>query len=395
MNWDTFVKTSLPTRKQERFKYTDFTFLAKKTFPLAKPIDPARLRKAIHQHRLQRGDAILLVLVNGYFMRALSDMTKLPKQVSVCNLSEVKTSTHWTLPIDANKYPFANLNTSLCTDGVFLQLPDHYELEMPIHLLSITLGEEEFAAHPANLFVLGEKSKLTVVEEYFSCTDQAYLMNIVTTCILNKHADLTYYKIQQEGKKATHFSHLFIQQKQDSHVRLTSFAFGGTFARDEIAVTLQETGATCHTAAFYHPQQDNQYIDYHVDIHHMAPLSQSDMLYKGILENKSRAVFNGKLQVEKDAQKIVAHQANHNLLLSHEAEVYSKPELEIYADDVKCKHGATTGQIDQEALFYLRARGIEEKTAREMLLEGFSEEIMQRITHAGVKLRVEEMVQWR
>ena len=127
---------------------------------------------------------------------------------------------------------------------------------------------------------------------------------------------------------------------------------------------------------------------------HAAPHSQSDMLYKGIMENKSRAVFNGKVHVEKNAQKILAQQANHHLLLSQQAEAYSKPELEIYADDVKCKHGATTGQLDQDALFYLRARGIEEADAVAMLLQGFSDNIMQRITHQGVKMRVQEMVQW-
>ncbi|TAK76239.1 MAG: Fe-S cluster assembly protein SufD [Gammaproteobacteria bacterium] len=388
MNWDTFIKTSLPTRKHERFKYADFSFLTKQTFEPATRIDPEILLDAINHHRLRRGESILLVTVNGYFIPALSDIHKLPRGVITQSINEL-------MPIDAKKYPFASLNSASRTDSVFFHFPDHCELSMPIHLLSLAVSEATFAAHPAYFFVLGEKSKLTVIEEYFSYLDQAHLLNTMTTFILNRQAELTHYKIQQEGKQAIHLAHTFVQQKQDSQASFTSFSFGSAFARDEIAVTLQEPGASCRTAGFYHADRDQQYIDHHVDIVHAAPNSQSDMLYKGLVENRSRAVFNGKLQVEKGAQKILAHQANHNLLLSPDAEVYSKPELEIYADDVKCKHGATTGQLDQEALFYLRSRGIEEAEARAILLAGFSEEIMQRITHPGIKLRVQEMVQWQ
>jgi Fe-S cluster assembly protein SufD len=183
-----------------------------------------------------------------------------------------------------------------------------------------------------------------------------------------------------------------VQQKQDSLVTLKNFSAGGLFARDEIAASLQESGANCRTQGFYHLRNACQYIDNHIDIDHIAPHSQSTMLYKGILNHKSRAVFNGRLHVHANAQKIVAHQANHNILLSNDAEIYTKPELEIYADDVKCKHGATVGQLDQDALFYLRSRGIPEAEAIQLLLEGFAEEIMQEITHLGIRIRVNEMV---
>ncbi len=216
------------------------------------------------------------------------------------------------------------------------------------------------------------------------------MMNVVTHMNLGKEAQFDYCKIQTESNQAIHVAHTFIQQRQDSKATLTYFSTGGAFARDEVMVKLLEPGADCRTGGFYHLNEDNQYIDYHVDIDHVAPRSQSEMLYKGILDKKSRAVFNGRLYVGKNAQKILAYQANHNLLLSKTAEVYSKPELEIYADDVKCKHAASTGQIDQEALFYLRSRGISHQDALTILLRGFTQDILERITHPGIRMRIEE-----
>ena len=210
--------------------------------------------------------------------------------------------------------------------------------------------------------------------------------------MVEEAAQLDYYKIQQEGKQAAHIAHTFIQQKQDSSVSAMNFSTGAQFARDDLIISLKESGAECKTSGFYHLFYDNQYIDNHIDIDHVAPRSHSEMLFKGILDHKSRAVFNGRLHVTEGAQKILAYQANHNLLLSNDAEVYSKPELEIYADDVKCKHGATTGQIDQDALFYLQSRGIPHQEAMGMLLQGFAEEVTEKIKLPAVKMRVLEMV---
>jgi Fe-S cluster assembly protein SufD len=184
----------------------------------------------------------------------------------------------------------------------------------------------------------------------------------------------------------------FVFQQKDSCVSLVNFSLGAKFARDDVMVTLQEAGSECRTAGFYRLTNDNQYIDNHINIDHAAPRSCSEMVYKGVLDKKSRAVFNGRLYVGTGAQKIEAQQQNHNLLLSNVAEVYSKPELEIYADDVKCKHGATTGQLDQDALFYLRARGIEKTEAVNLLLQAFAADILQKITHADIKAHIEKTV---
>lgn len=399
--WAAFLNNGLPTRKDERWKYADLTFLADKNFSVSKHMDADRLRDVVNQHRLQRDDSILLVLVNGYFMPSLSDMAKLPQQVIACGMRDALQKhaefiqPYWSENIDTQKYPFASLNAAMSTDGLFFHVPHHCELATPIHLLSLVNDGDEFIAHPRHLFVLGEQSKLTLVEEQFALAEQAYMMNIVTTIIVSKEAQLQHYKIQNEGKRAVQLAHIFVQQMQDSNTTFTNFSVGSTFARDELVVTLKESGADCSTGGFYQLQNENQYIDHHIDIDHDAPHTHSEMLYKGILDNKSRAVFNGRLHVEKDAQKILAYQANHNILLSKNAEVYSKPELEIYADDVKCKHGASIGQIDQDALFYLRSRGIERAEAMNMLLQGFADEILQRVIHPGIKMRVQEMMSCR
>jgi len=396
--WQAFLKCGIPSRQHERWKYGDLTFLANKNLSLAKKIDTTHLRHSIHQHRLQKGESILLVMVNGYFIPELSDLHKLPATVIACRLSEAfKTheeliKPHWPFAVDASHYALANLNAAMGEDGLFFYLPQQVELTEPIHLLSLVLDDAEFIAHPRHVLVLGQHSKLMLMEEHFANVDQLYCMNHVTTIFADKHAQLQHYKIQSEGKKAVHIAQTFIHQAEESTVELNYFSSGAHFARDDVLVKLQGTGAKCGASGFYHLRNDQQFIDHHVDMVHTAARSQSAMLYKGILEQKSRAVFNGRLLIEKNAQKVVGHQANHNLLLSREAEVYSKPELEIYADDVQCKHGATTGQMDEEALFYLRSRGIQQADAVNILLQGFAEEIMQRITHAGIKMRVQEIM---
>lgn len=394
--WQAFLENGLPSRKDERWKYADLSFLANQNYSAAKCINLDRFMDVIYQHRLQKGDSFLMVMVNGHFLPEFSDLAKLPQGVIACGMREALVNhadiVRANLPkeISAKKYPFGSLNAAMFTDGLFLHLAEGCELTAPIHFLSLALGENEFIANPYNMIILEKDSKLVLAEEHFSTATQSYMMNCVTTVNVGQNARFEHCKIQHEGKKATHMANCFIRQKQNSFVSHVNISSGSLFARDDLNIKLLEFGADSHTAGFYRLRHVNQYIDNHIDIDHAAPHSNSNMLYKGIVDNKARAVFNGRLHVEKDAQKILAYQANHNLLLSNEAEVYSKPELEIYADDVKCKHGATTGQLDQDALFYLRSRGIPRAEAIDILLQGYAEEILQRITHEGIKLRVLE-----
>lgn len=391
-----FLEHGLPTRKHERWKYADLQFLSTKAWVAAKPVFNAEhVQAVIAQRRLKHTDSVLLVCVNGYFMPDLCDLIRLPANVRLCSRSDAFrdfAADMTTAVIDAQRYPFACLNALMSTDGLFLALPDQCKLSVPVHLLSIVTESHDVMLSPHHHVIVGEQSQLTLLEEYVSLTSHAYWMNTAATIVLQREARCGHYKIQQESELATHLSHTFVEQRQDSYFNATQCSTGGAFARDELIVQLRESGAACDTAGFYRTQRDHQYLDHHIDINHLAPDTQSDMLYKGIADQRSRAVFNGRVYVQKDAQKINAHQTNHHLLLSSAAEVYAKPELEIYADDVKCKHGASTGQLDEEALFYLRSRGLTYQEAFNVLLHAFGDAVLARFPSQGMKERAQELM---
>ena len=382
--WNDFIEQGLPSRKQESWKYTDLSILTRQKFVAATPADPASYRQIVQAHRLVT-DAIMLVFVNGFYAPSLSDGDKLPK-------GAVVTTNHAQHAItNTDNHPFAALNQAIAAENFALQLADRLEINEPVQFLSITSDSDPSVCHPRRLVKLGIASRMKLLEECVSLSARPYLSNVVTNIEMGEGACLEYNKIQTEGKHAIHLSAIFIHQKKDSRVLFTNFSSGSMFARDDVVVALQEAGAECKTGGFYRLNESGQYIDNHIDINHAAPSSQSEMLYKGILDKQSKAVFNGRLHVEKNAQKILAYQANHNLLLSNYAEVYSKPELEIYADDVKCKHGATTGQIDDDALFYMQSRGIKRQDALNMLLQGFAEDVFERITCLDMRKRAESV----
>lgn len=390
-HWDTLLGAGLPTRKQERWRYADLSFLAQASFVNATRPSVATVRELIQQQQLARDNTCLLVVANGYFFPELSFCQQLPVGVTVCSVREAWQQrpqwlqAYWQMTVNEDTQAIANLNAATMTDGILIHVLDHCQLEQPIHLLSLACTDEHFIASPHHLLVLGEGSQATVFEEHVGLNAHAYMMTQAMHVHVAKGARLTHTKWQRESQHALHFSMTQVRQHQDSQVTSTSLSAGAAFARDEVTVHLQGRGAQCDMGGLYRLRHDQQYIDHHLDVVHVAPHTQSQMLYKGILAGKSRAVFNGRLHVTPDAQKIVARQANHNLLLSANAEVYAKPELEIYADDVQCQHGATTGQLDQDAIFYLRARGIPVEDAVHMLLDGFAGEVLQRVNQLGIQ----------
>lgn len=393
-----FDQQGMPTRKNERYKYADLSFMQDKTLQRASFRDKDDLYDAINQHRLRHSESALVVMVNGYHIPALSDLHKIPSDVVICSIENAfKEHTALIEPClltteDTEFYPFANLNIANITDGLFIHVPPHKKLSTPIHLLSLSLGEDHFIGYPHHVILMGKESSVEIFDEYVSFSDRVYMNNAVFTISISEKASFRYCKMQQESTKAIHLGHIFVRQAANSESHFMNFSNGAIFSRDELQIKLMEQGSSCFTSGFYKTSKPKQYCDHHVDILHFSPHSQSDMLYKGILDQSSRAVFNGRLYIQKDAQHILAYQANHNLLLSDEAEVYSKPELEIYADDVKCKHGASTGQINQEALFYLRSRGISHEEALQILLDGFVKDVLTRVTHQGMRSRIEEVM---
>lgn len=385
-----FMRHGIPPHKHERWKYADLSILSKKHFMLAgQPLDVPQ--EAVNSRRVKEEDVVLLVFIDGRFSPQHSDCANLPEGVIALSMKEALArheslvKEYWHQNINAKDYPFAALTSAVFADGLFLYVPPELQLTQPLQILSLASGQEAAMIAPYNMIVLDEHSSADVIQEYAGDAAGNYFTNAVTAVTLQANAELTIVKLQHEHETALHMENFFIRQYRDSRVDLTQVTTGALFSREDVIVQLAEPGAECVANGFYHASRDGQYIDHHVDIEHIAARTASGMMFKGIADHKSRAVFNGSLHVEKDAQKINAYQENHNLLLSGLAEVYSKPELEIYADDVKCRHGSTTGQIDQDAMFYMRARGIDEESARNILLRGFVEEVLQRIHRSTLR----------
>lgn len=382
-----FEQQGIPTRKLERWKYTDLSEVAR----LIKAPQSKACTKEIHANS---DIGIGIILNNGY----LQTRQNISDEMIICSLAEALCNhedllkSYMRLDFDKQHYPFASLNAANAQDGLFIYLPDNYVLVRPLHFFVNIHGEKEFVTYPQQVIILGKNSKLVIVEEYQSNVDHACLLNQLKYISLDEGANLTYYKLQRHNYNVVQLNHTFVEQSSNSNSCFMNFINASSFNREDLQVKLKGQHATCATRGFYHLQQANEYLDNHIDIIHSAAHTKSEMLYKGILENNSRVVFNGRLHVKKDAQKILAYQANHNLLLSKTAEAYSKPELEIYADDVKCKHGATTGQIDEEALFYLRSRGLAQEDAKKILLAGFAEDILQHVEQADIKQYIKEFM---
>lgn len=380
-----FNTAGLPSRKNERFKYTDFTALTLKSY--SQPtVNVSEQVNALLKSRPLAANTTRLVLVNGSYQAELSTISH--SEIAVTALIN-----NPDLPLfNAESYPFAALNAALSTTAMVVKIPAGLKEKVQLQLLHIADAGNTFIAQPQLFIQVGSESHLEWVDEYVSTQPNAYCMNVLTQVNLANDAQLTLYKLQTENALATHIATTFIHQEKNSQATITQFGFGASFARDDVVVELLAEGAACLSAGYYRLREPKQYIDYHLDIQHKAPRTKSEMLYKGVLDVPSRAVFNGRLYVGKDAQKILAYQANHHLLLTPNAEIYSKPELEIYADDVKCKHGASTGQIDPDTLFFLRSRGISVSEAYSMVVRGFGEEILNRVEDSTLRTRIEEML---
>jgi len=310
---------------------------------------------------------ITMVIVDGQLSTEYS-----PPNVIVADLKNIS-------PMQADLiqqyFPQAMLDQS----GLFIHVPAN--IQCALHLKFITTAQNDLLLQPQNYFIFDENSSINLLVEHIDIFSQRCYINTLNAIHVGKNATVDYSKITHASARTIRFTNTFIQQKQQSHVQLNHFVFNNAYSRDDVAIALQEPQAICETRGFYVTRQDHEFVDHQIFVDHQAPTCKSDMLYKGILQNKSRADFNGKVLVRPAAQKTEAHQANHHLLLSQHAAANAKPELEIYADDVRCKHGATVGELDKEALFYLCSRGISHEEATQLLLGGFAAEVLQRVTH--------------
>jgi Fe-S cluster assembly protein SufD len=273
---------------------------------------------------------------------------------------------------------FAALNTAFAEDGAYVFVPDGVVLDTPIQLLFISVAAASSMSHPRSLIVLGQGSQAQIVETYVGRSGQAYFTNAVTEVFVGENAVLDHYKVQEEGREAYHVASMHVRASRSSTFSSHSFSLGGGLTRNDAIATLAGEGAECTLNGLYLADGE-RLVDNHTTIDHVMPHCPSHEIYKGILGGKARAIFNGKIIVRQDAQKTDAKQTNRALLLSDEATINTKPQLEIFADDVKCTHGATVGQLDEDAVFYLRARGLTYLEARDMLIHAFAGDILDRV----------------
>ncbi len=311
----------------------------------------------------------------------------LPAEITLTNLASALSQypqlvEKHLLAIEKNGNSFASLNAALLSEGLFLSVPENTVLKKPIQLLYISTENQQMTL-PRHLLLLGASSKATILEEYVGLKNHSYFNNAYTKIVLEPNANLEYYKFQQESPNAFHMANTSIYLQKGSALQAFHLNKGAEFSRDDIYVYLQGVEAHCELTGFYYPKNE-QYMDYHTAIFHEQSYTSSKQFYKGILKDRGRGVFNGKIVAGANTRQVKADQHNHNLLVSQAAEINSKPELEVYAQDIQCKHGATVGNLDANALFYLQSRGVAIEEARNMLISGFVNEIFKKMPNLSI-----------
>ena len=394
----TFEALGFPTVRDEDWKYTNVRNIERRTFALSEsPSNADAIRDAVAELNYDAAQ-VIAPLVDG-FPCAGQQLDTLPPGATLLPLADALAHPDHTATVqahlgqvaDASTDGFAAMNATRLAEGYYLHVAAGVKIEQPITILSIALAEQEFAANPRHLVVLEERADAHVVEHCVSVTKSAYLHNTVTEVVLHPHATLEHTKLQEESHQAFHIATL--EAHLETNAKMTSHAMsvGGAIARYDINVHLRGEHASCVLNGLY-LGSGRQHVDFHTRIHHVEPNCNSEQLYKGVLGGSARGVFNGQVHVHAHAQKSDAQQSNHNLLLSRNAEIDTKPQLEILADDVKCSHGTTVGQIDNNMLFYLRSRGVPEVQARGLLTYGFAQNLVERLTIAPLAARMERIL---
>lgn len=343
--------------------------------------EPALITEAIASSKLP-GKHVLIVLINNIVNEAYSDFSFLPSGITIANAAAAQPVSP---SINAIRFPFAaNMKQP---QHLIITVATNTVCQVPIHILSIANNSSLLESYQT--IEVNESSKIVLMQDFISLGDENYINNNVTQVNLKENATIECYRLQRENANTTHLGHLFVSQDAHSQSTIVNMALGAQFSRDESQVMLTGASACTEIIGFYQSNQQLKYIDHHIEVKHLASHTESDMFFKGTASDTSKAVFNGRVYVAENVEKIQAEQSNHVMLLSQQAQLFSKPELEIYAQDVKCKHGATAGMLDEEALFYLCARGISKIEAQEMLLKAFSKKIFERIKDENIKLYFE------
>lgn len=394
-----FTAQGFPDRRCEEWKYTDIQPVIKRVFESA-PVDASTLGLEDVEPFFLVAEAIhRLVFVDGRFAPVFSRLDAVPAHVIVqpfaralpqhVDLIEPQLARY--ADLDGNV--FVAVNTMLMSDGVFIHLPAGAVVERPIHVLYLSTQDGR-TSQLRNLVIAGDNSEATIIEHYAGLDGSTYWTNVVTEISVGNNAGVEHYKLEEESGKGFHIATIEARQRRDSRFTSHNASLGGRLVRNDINIRLEGERAECALNGLY-VLKGRQHVDNHTRIDHVSPRTVSRELYKGVLDGWSRGVFNGKVIVHKDAQLTDSNQANHNLLLSPFAEADPKPQLEIFADDVKCAHGATVGQLDADALYYLRSRGVPESEARTLLTFAFANDVITRARLEFIRARLENLIKTR
>jgi Fe-S cluster assembly protein SufD len=380
-----FAERGFPGGREEAWRFTDVTPLTEIAFKpatgTANPNQFAGLASGLLR-------ALQITFVDGRFAPAFSTLN-LPPGVEVGSLGDaLKAPPDGLAPLVVPDEPFSLLNAAFFRDGAAIRIHDGVTLDRPIHVLFLSsLHGDPYAMHPRSVVALGKGARATLVNSFLGPSGGTYFLNAVTTAILGEGASLDLIKVQRESPQAFHVEALDVVAARNAAFTHHSISLGARLARNDLRVRLDGEGAECSLFGLYEVA-GQQHVDHHTTIDHAKPHGTSRELYKGVLDGRARAVFDGRIVVRPDAQKTSAIQTNKNLLLSKEALVHTKPQLEIFANDVKCKHGATIGQLDADVLFYLRSRGIGLAEARRLLIHAFAGEIIDSVKADAVRSQI-------
>ncbi len=388
---------NLPTKHDEDWRFTDISPLTKISFQPVREASP--LKNSDVEHFYLTEAVTRLVFIDGIYAPHLSTQIAEPFKKSGVVVSSLAAASsenlaaiesHLGYHTELQDNIFAALNTSFLHEGALIIVPRNISVETPIHLLFIAT-QKEVSSHPRCLLIAEPNSRVTVIEDYVTLREETYITNTVAEFALADSAHVDHVRIQRDSKEAFHIANCSVSLAQKSNYQSVSIAFGARISRYNLNVLLKGEGAEC-TADGLALISNRQLADTHACIDHIKPHCTSHQLHKCIIDDAAHAVFNGKIIVRPDAQLTNSTQSNRNLLLTSKARIDTKPQLEIFADDVKCAHGATIGQLDNEEIFYLKSRGLSEVTARDLLTYAFGAEVIERIPVASLKLRLEQVV---
>lgn len=393
-----FDKKGFPQRKDEEWRFTNLNPLLKADYKLFPEEDEIPVSMDdLKKYFVSSIDSYNIVFINGVYNSFLSNTTH--QEGDICVLScAMEKMIHQ--PVIENYYnkiapkdeSFVSLNTAFSKDGAYIYIPDKTILSKPVQLMFFsTAKEEEVMYHPRNLIVIGNHAQAQIIERHQTLNSKANLTNSVTEIHVGKNSELDYYKLQNDAVEASLIDNTYISQDRDSVASVHTFSFGGKLTRNNLnfVQNAENSNSILNGITII---SDKQHVDHHTLVDHRAPYCDSHELYKGIYDGESHGVFNGKIFVHADAQKLNSFQQNNNVLLTDKAEIDTKPQLEIFADDVKCSHGCTIGQLDDNAMFYMQQRGIPTKEAKALLLYAFASEVLEHVKIPQIKKRITTLI---